>query len=106
MQIRDFALCVSQENNTFERKKEKVMETPKNFGALLTLVVKHLFEGASVANIKNDYFADVEVNPEGTSFNHAPLWFACITILILNMQYYLTCLRFQKECYLKLQLKI
>lgn len=41
------------------------METPKNFGALLSVVVKHLFENASVANLKQDYFPEVEVSPEG-----------------------------------------
>eukprot|EP00026_Physarum_polycephalum_P019658 Phypoly_transcript_21778.p1 GENE.Phypoly_transcript_21778~~Phypoly_transcript_21778.p1 ORF type:complete len:179 (+),score=35.15 Phypoly_transcript_21778:62-598(+) len=44
------------------------MESPKIFGGLLTVVVKHLFEGASAENLKEDYFADVEAaTPEALS---------------------------------------
>lgn len=44
------------------------MESPKNFGALLTVVVKHLFEGASAENLKDDYFAEIEqATPEGVN---------------------------------------
>ena len=36
----------------------------------LYVVVKHLFEGAAIENLKNDHFGDVEAaTPESTSFS-------------------------------------